>query len=42
LFELHAKARGIRCEDKENADAVFSLDKGITPYDYEKIISEYL
>lgn len=42
LFELHVKARGIRCDDIENADVVFSLDKGVTPYDCEKIISEYL
>jgi len=42
LFNLHAKARGRKTKDKKIADTVFSLKTGITPFDTEKIISEFL
>ncbi|MCH2207114.1 MAG: TerD family protein [Lentisphaerales bacterium] len=42
LFEMHAQARGELVETKEAAETVFSLDKGITPYDINVISSEYI
>lgn len=42
LFLLHAEARGELVEDKEEADTVFSLYEGITPYDISLINSEYV
>lgn len=42
LFSLHAEARGHRVSHEKDADAVFSLERGITPYDLETIASEYL
>lgn len=42
LFELHVKARGERCDNVEEADLIFSLDKGITPFDQDIIVSDYL
>jgi hypothetical protein len=41
LFTLHAKARGTLSTKKE-AKTIFSVDEGITPFDIEKITSEYL
>ncbi|WHY88350.1 TerD family protein [Neobacillus novalis] len=42
LFELHARARGELVIEKEEADTIFSVKEGITPFDIEKIIAEYL
>lgn len=42
LFELHAVARGQRVLDVEYANTIFAIDKGITPFDTEKIIAEFL
>jgi hypothetical protein len=42
LFELHLQARGVSAETANSADTVFSLDKGITPYDIEQIMSEFM
>ena len=42
LFMLHAEARGIIVNKAKDADTVFSVTEGITPYDIEKISSEYL
>lgn len=42
LFEMHTEARGKIVGDPAEADTVFSLDKGITPYDIDKILSEFL
>ena len=42
LFTLHGIARGTAAIDIENADHIFAVDKGITPYDIETITSEYL
>ena len=42
LFLLHARARGSLVESKADADTVFSLEEGITPFDIETIASEYL
>ncbi len=42
LFELHALGRGQIVSEKENAETVFSIEEGITPYDTETILAEYL
>ncbi|MFF2889342.1 TerD family protein [Paenibacillus sp. NPDC057967] len=42
LFTLHAMARGVLAEDANEADSVFSMDKGVTPFDLEEIMAEYL
>jgi stress response protein SCP2 len=42
LFELHARVRGQQIDDIKEADTVFSLTEGITPFDIEKIISEFI
>jgi len=42
LFEAHAHARGELVESKEEADTVFSIDEGITPFDIDKISAEFL
>lgn len=42
LFKLHIEARGELCANIEEADLIFSMDKGITPYDLDLIVSEYL
>jgi len=42
LFSLHASARGEKTEHKIEADTVFSLDDGTTPFQVTKILSEYL
>jgi len=42
LFELHAAARGELVETVEEADTVFSLEQGVTPFDVNKINSEFI
>lgn len=42
LFDLHVRARGQRVEDRAEADAVFSTDEGITPYDLDRISAEFM
>jgi hypothetical protein len=42
LFLLRADARGKLVEEERDADTVFSLEKGITPFDLETIAAEYL
>lgn len=42
LIDLHIRARGKRVEEKENADIVFDTDSGVTPFDTELIMAEYL
>jgi len=42
LLMLNAQARGELCESIEDADTVFSIDNGITPYDTDIIVSQYL
>jgi hypothetical protein len=41
LFSLHAEARGGLSEEKE-AKTVFAPDRGVTPFQTEKIMSEFL
>ena len=42
LFTLHATARGEIVNSKEEADTVFSLKSGVTPFDINTINSEYI
>jgi hypothetical protein len=42
LFLIHANARGSLVEKEEDADTIFSLERGITPFDLETIASEFL
>lgn len=42
LFSFHAEARGEIVENIEDADTVFSLETGITPYDITTIQSDYV
>jgi hypothetical protein len=42
LFGLHVRARGELVSDPEAADAVFAADRGLTPFDLDRIAAEYL
>ena len=42
LFTLHAKARGALVDNPAYADTVFSVNRGITPFDTDKIIGEFI
>lgn len=42
LVDLHIRARGLRVDNKEDADVIFDIDSGITPFDTEVFIGEYL
>jgi hypothetical protein len=42
LFDLHVRARGRRVKDVDSADSVFSMDRGITPFDLDRIAAEYM
>jgi hypothetical protein len=42
LFMIHAEARGKIVKNIDKADTIFSETKGITPFDIDKISSEFL
>lgn len=42
LFTLHAMSRGDVVDDRSEADVVFSVDEGVTPFDINAINGEYL
>lgn len=42
LIDLHIRARGLRVDNKEEADVVFDIEDGITPFDLDVFMSEYL
>lgn len=42
LIDLHIRARGLRVENKEEADIVFDINDGITPFDTEAFMGEYI
>lgn len=42
LIDLHIRARGLRVENKEEADIIFDIDDGITPFDTEVFLGEYI
>ncbi|WP_029191604.1 TerD family protein [Paenibacillus elgii] len=42
LFMLHATARGRKVEHADEAETVFAVDRGVTPYDISTIMSEFV
>jgi stress response protein SCP2 len=42
LVQLHIRARGEQVDDKSKADVVFDVDDGITPYDVEEWMANYI
>lgn len=42
LFEMHQEARGTKVALLDEAEVVFSVNTGITPFDTDKIIAEFL
>jgi len=42
LIALHIKARGVYCDNKDAADIIFDVGDGITPFDTEIFMGEYL
>lgn len=42
LFEMHAVARGTIVDQLQDAQTVFAVHEGITPYDYEVIASQFM
>ena len=42
LLKLHVAGRGVLCEEKEKADMVFDVEEGITPFDTEILLAEYM
>lgn len=42
LFILHATARGELVDNIEEAETIFSTEKGITPFDIEQIMAEFI
>ena len=42
LFDLHVRARGEPVGDPEAARTVFAVDRGLTPFDLDRIAAEYL
>ncbi|MFJ9496642.1 TerD family protein [Brevibacillus centrosporus] len=42
LFSLHVEARGESVETRDQADAIFSPEEGVTPFDLEQIMAEFL
>lgn len=42
LIDLHIRARGLRVDNKEEADVIFDVEEGITPFDIDVFVGEYL
>ena len=42
LIQLHIRARGEQVDDKSEADVVFDVDEGITPFDVEEWMANYI
>lgn len=42
LFTLHIAARGEFTESLNDAETIFSVEKGITPFDLEIIAAEFM
>lgn len=42
LIRLHIRARGEEVSSKEEADVVFDLEEGVTPYDTDVFMGQYL
>jgi hypothetical protein len=42
LFDLHVRARGEPVADAASAQSVFAVDRGLTPFDLDRIVAGYL
>jgi hypothetical protein len=42
LFALHVRARGEQVSEREAADSIFAVDRGVTPFDLDRITADYL
>ncbi len=42
LFDLHIRARGEQVADIESAETIFALDRGITPFDLDRIMADFV
>lgn len=42
LFRLHIKARGSEVSSPADADSIFAVNQGVTPFDLERIAADYL
>ncbi len=42
LFEIHAQSRGNIVTERKDADTVFAMDEGVTPYDITDINADYV
>lgn len=42
LFMLHARARGVLVNDRSEAETVFAVNEGITPFDLTRISADFL
>lgn len=42
LIQLHIRARGLEVDNKEDADIVFDIEDGITPFDTDLFMAQYL
>jgi hypothetical protein len=42
LFDLHVRARGEAVPDPNQAQTVFAVDRGVTPFDLDRITAEYM
>ena len=42
LFDLHVRARGEAMSNIELAETVFGVDRGLTPFDLDRITAEYM
>lgn len=42
LLKLHVDGRGELCETKDNADRIFDAEEGITPFDTDVILAEFM
>lgn len=42
LIDLHIRARGLKVDNKEDADIIFDIETGVTPFDTEVFMGEYI
>lgn len=42
LIDLHIRARGLKVDNKEDADIIFDIDTGISPFDTDVFMAEYI
>jgi len=42
LLKLHVDGRGEQCDSKDKADRIFDVEEGITPFDTDVILAEFM